>query len=390
MYLLMARVLLGWELGAGSGHTSRLLELADILAARGHEPLVAPQQIGPFAARWPTWQAPVWPRILEALARRHSRRPATLGDSLAFLGLDDPEAMAAMIMAWDRLFTDTRPDVVIAEYAPILQVAAKGRIPMLAFGTGFTLPPDNMPHFPSFFGNSPVVPEASLLSTFNSSLRQTNRRALSALPKIFEADYSLVATFAETDPYRKFRQHAVMAPAICGPIPHSTGKGQEIFIYLNGNLRPPNSFWQGLISSRLPIRMFDPRLNDSDISVLERAGVDVCRKPVPFEEVVARSRLLLSHGGLGFVSSGLIAGLPQIIFPFDTEKLLTAKAVSGKSGCIGASFDGLKADVFSAFLRKAWSDERLHAQAQASAPGFRSRMTRKVEEEAADIVEAMV
>ena len=191
-------------------------------------------------------------------------------------------------------------------------------------------------------------------------------------------------------PIGSFGSTPVMAPAICGPIPHSTGKGQEIFIYLNGNLRPPNSFWQGLISSRLPIRMFDPRLNDSDISVLERAGVDVCRKPVPFEEVVARSRLLLSHGGLGFVSSGLIAGLPQIIFPFDTEKLLTAKAVSGKSGCIGASFDGLKADVFSAFLRKAWSDERLHAQAQASAPGFRSRMTRKVEEEAADIVEAMV
>lgn len=386
----MARILLGWEIGAGNGHTSRLLELAAILATRGHEPLIAAQQIGPFAAHWPTWQAPVWPRLLEALSRRDPRRPATMGDCLAFLGLDDSGAIAAMIMAWDRLLFDTRPDAVIAEYAPILQVAAKDRIPMLAFGTGFTLPPDDMPHFPSFFGDPSVVSEPSLLSTFNNSLRQANRAPLSTLPKIFEADRSLVATFEELDPYRQCRQRPVMAPAVCGSVPPSTGKGEEIFIYFNGNLNPPISFWQGLVNSRLPIRVYDPHLNDSDATKLQRAGIRVSRKPVAFEEIVARSRLLLSHGGLGFVSSGLIAGLPQIIFPFDGEKLLTAKAVAGKSGCLHASFDGLKADVFSASLREAWSDERLQAQARASAPSFKARMTRTVEEEAANIVETML
>ena len=386
----MARILIGWEVGAGNGHTSRLLELASILAARGHEPLIAPQQIGPFAAHWPTWQAPVWPRLLEALSRRDPRRPATLGDCLAFLGLDDPEAMAAMIMAWDRLLFDMRPDAVVAEYAPILQVTAKGRIPTLAFGTGFTLPPDNMPHFPSFFGAPTVVPEPPLLSNFNSSLKRTNRAPLSALPEIFEADHSLVATFEELDPYRQCRQVPVAAPAVCGSVPRSTGQGEEIFVYFNGNLRPPNSFWRGLVNSCLPICVYNPRLNDSDADILQREGFRILRKPAPFEEIVARSRLLMSHGGLGFVSSGLIAGLPQIIFPFDGEKRLTANAIAGRSGCLQASFDGLKADVFAASLRDAWSSDGLQAQARASAPRFESRMTKMVEEEAADIVETMI
>lgn len=386
----MARILLGWEIGAGNGHTSRLLELAAILAARGHQPLFAPQQIGPFAAHWPTWQAPVWPRLLEALSRRERRQPATLGDCLAFLGLDDPEAMTAMILAWDRLLLDARPDAVVAEYAPMLQVAAKGRIPTLAFGTGFTLPPDDMPHFPSFFGDPPIVSEPALLAAFNTSLRQANREPLPTLPKIFEADRSLVATFEELDPYRQFRKRPVSAPAVCGAIPSSTLQGEEILVYFNGSFSPPKPFWQGLIDSRLSVRVYNPQLGEGDASTLQGAGIHVSRKPLPFEEIVARSRLLLSHGGLGFVSSGLVAGLPQVIFPFDGEKMLTAKAIAGKSGCVHATFHNLEAEAFSTFLRETWSDEQLQAQARATAPSFKARMTKKVEEEAADIIETML
>ena len=386
----MARILLGWELGAGNGHISRLLELAAVLAARGHQPLFAPQQIGPFAAHWPTWQAPIWPRLLEPLFRRFPQRPATMGDNLAYLGLDDPEAMAAMIMAWDRVILDAQPDAVIAEYAPMLQLAARGRVPTLAFGTGFSLPPAQMPCFPSLFGNPAVVAEPSLLSTLNVSLRRTNRAPLMALPEIFAADRSLVATFEELDPYRQWRCEPVEAPAICGPVPLTTGEGEELFIYFNGKSERPNTFWQGLVDSRLSVRVYDTILNDDDVTTLERVGIRVVRTPVPFEEIVARSRLLLSHGGLGFVSSGLLAGLPQIIIPFDGEKLLTAEAAVGTGVCLLARFDGLKTDAFAAFLRAAWSDESLHARARAAAPGFRARMTKPVEMEVAEIVETLL
>jgi len=386
----MARILLGWELGAGNGHTSRLLELAAIIAARGHEPLFAPQQIGPFAAHWPTWQAPVWPRLLEPLFRRFPQRPATMGDILAYLGLDDPYAMAAMILAWDRVILDAQPDAIIAEYAPMLQLAAKGRVPTLAFGTGFSLPPAQMPCFPSLFGNPAVVSEPSLLSTLNTSLRRTDRAPLMALPEIFAADHSLVATFKELDPYRQWRRELVGVPAVCGPVPLTTGEGEELFVYFNGKSNRPNTFWQGLVDSRLSVRVHDTILNDDDITMLEGVGIHVARTPIPFDEIVARSRLLISHGGLGFVSSALLAGLPQIIIPFDGEKLLTANAAAVSGACLLASFDRMKSDAFAAFLRAAWSDESLHARARAAAPSFRSRMTKPVEVDAVDIVETLL
>lgn len=386
----MARILLGWELGAGNGHTSRLLDLASILAERGHQPLCAPQQIGPFAAHWPTWQAPVWPRLLEALYRRYPRNPSTMSDALAYLGLDDPQAVTAMILAWDRLLADLKPDAVIAEYAPMLQVAARGRVPTLAYGTGFTLPPADLPQFPSLFGDPPVVPEPALLDSFNGALAKAGRAAFDTLPQLFAGDSILVSTFAELDPYRQWRTGAVKAPTIIGAVPLATDRGEEVFVYFNGRSKRPNAFWQGLANSGLRIRVYDPQLSATDIATLERAGMIVARQPIPFAVIVERSRLLISHGGLGFVSSGLLAGLPQMIFPFDAEKRLTAIAIDGKAGCRHLAFQDLDADRFATLLRESWSDETLRTQARNAAPAYRDRMSKLAGIEAADMVEALL
>lgn len=209
-----------------------------------------------------------------------------MGDNLAYLGLNDLEAMAAMIMAWDRVILDARPDAVIAEYAPMLQLAARGRVPTLAFGTGFSLPPAQMPRFPSLFGNPAVVSEPSLLSTLNLSLRRTDRAPLMALPEIFAADRSLVATFAELDPYRQWRCEPVGAPAVCGPVPLSAGEGEELFVYFNGKSKRPNAFWQGLVDLRLFVRVHDTILNDDDITMLEGVDIRVARTPIPFADIV--------------------------------------------------------------------------------------------------------
>lgn len=386
----MARILIGWELGAGHGHTSRILNLADVLVARGHLPMFAPQQIGPFAAHGATWQAPVWPRMLEPLVRRFSRRPATMGDILGYLGLDQPDSMAAMLMAWDRLLNDAQPDVVVAQYAPMLQLAARRRVPVIAWGTGFSLPPDQLPRFPSFLGESPVCDEPILLAGLNDALSRTGRSPLSTLPEIFAADQSLVSTFSELDPYFNWRSSALGSPAVSGDVPITGGKGDELFIYFNGPARRPNAFWQGLAASRLPVRVFDAQIDNADVEALERANIKVERAPVPFAKVIERSRLLLSHGGLGFVSSGLLAGAPQVIIPFDVEKRLIADALSPRGLCSRGSFDGLDPEKFASFLRSAWEDEGLAQRAMAAAPGFRERATRSSEAELVDMIEALL
>ncbi|MCY7281457.1 MAG: glycosyl transferase-like UDP-glucuronosyltransferase, partial [Sphingomonas bacterium] len=88
----MARVLIGWELGANRGHGVRLAELGANLRGAGHEVVFAVQRIDALsvaeAGGSAVWQAPVSPRMLVSSARR-AEVPATgMADIIARLGMD--------------------------------------------------------------------------------------------------------------------------------------------------------------------------------------------------------------------------------------------------------------------------------------------------------------
>lgn len=386
----MARILLGWELGAGTGHALRLIEIGRILAERGHEPVYAVQNIAAFAGLGaPVWQAPLWPGQLAMLAKPAAVAPATMGDILAAQGLAEPGAFAALIGAWDAILAAVRPDAVAAEFAPALMLAAKGRVPVLGLGTGFSLPPGGMAHMPSLTGAAAVHDEAMLLAHVNRALAASRRGPIAALPAIFAADRELPAAFTELDPYRAFRTDPAGIPSVSGPVPPANPAGEELFVYMNGSQAPPAAFWQGLQMSRLRVRVHDPRLDAADRAALRSAGFVVEDAAIPFAEIAARSRLVLSHCGLGFVSSALIAGLPQILVPFDVETRLIAAAVTRIGVGLSIPFGAMYPAPFAATLRAVASDDALHQRARAAAPAFAGRMIGQSEEQAATIVAEM-
>lgn len=386
----MARILLGWELGAGAGHAVKLLEIGGILASRGHQPVFAVQNIFPFAAAdAPLWQAPLWPSQLAMLARPAMATPATMGDILVALGLVEPGALAAMLGGWDAILTAVRPDAVAAEFAPALMLAARGRVPVLALGTGFSLPPPTMARMPSLTGAAPVHDEETVLAAVNAALVGAGRAAIDTLPAIFTATHALPAAFAEFDPYRPSRLSAAGTPSIMGEVPTADAGGEELFVYMNGAHPRRPGFWQGLHRSGLKVRVHDPRLTEADRALLRGAGFFVEEAPVPFAQVAARSRLVLSHGGLGFASSALIAGLPHIMMPYDIEKRLNADAVVAMGLGIAVPPNSIEAEPFAATLRVAMADDSLHARARAAAPAFAARMTSRSEEQAATIAAAI-
>jgi rhamnosyltransferase subunit B len=361
-------------LGAGRGHAVRLAALERALAARGHEVIFAVQQIGSIATG-EVWQAPLWPGQLTTLARRAATTPATMGDILAVLGLGDPGAASALIGAWDRMLAKIQPDVAVAEFAPGLMLAAHGRVPLLAIGTGFALPPPAMDRFPSLTGKPPVHEEGQLLQTVNQALARWGRSPRRALPGIFEADRTHAGVFTELDPYRRWRSEPVVAPSAIRPSRIASGDGAELFVYMNASEARPAAFWHGLVASRLKVRLYDPSLTPADREILANAGILVESQPVAFEMIVARSRLLLSHCGLGFVSSALMAGLPQILAPYDIEKRLIAASVEEMGLGRRMTFASLDAAAFAQFLRETFADDALSRRARAAAPGFRSRMS---------------
>lgn len=360
------------------------------LSARGHEAIVAAQQIGAVPEGVAAWQAPLWPRQLSALARPSAVTPATMGDILAALGLGEPGTARAMIGAWDRILAAVRPDAAIAEFAPGLSLACFGRVPLLSVGTGFALPPADLDRFPSLTGQPTVHDEARLLEIVNAALAVHGRSPRSALPEIFQADRELAAVFTELDPYRPWRKSIPGFPATAMSEEIASGEGDELFVYMNGREARPNALWQGLAKSGLKVRIYDPMLSPSDSGILARAGLIVETRPVSFDLIAARSRLVVSHGGLGFVCAALMAGLPQILLPFDIEKRMIAASVETLGLGHRREYGAIEAESFAGLLRSSFGDTALIERARAAASGFRGRFRRTANQEVADVVEELL
>jgi rhamnosyltransferase subunit B len=384
----MSTILIGWELGANRGHLVRMGELARRLAATGHRVVLASQRLSrevELPANVVMWQAPLWPRLLSTVGGAGGPAPNTMGDILARLGLDQPETLPALIAAWRELLHAVRPDLVIADFAPALLCAARGRLPSLSVGLGFDCVPAHLDHFPSLTGLPPVFDEAQLLDQVRRGLAALGAEPIERLPQLFEADRVLAGSFAELDSYAKWRREPVVAPSVAHPVGEAAG-GEEIFVYADPVLLRSGVFWEGLVRAALPVRVYAQGASPAQQSELEKLGFRVERAPIPFARIATRSRLTMSYGGLGFVSSALAAGVPTVVVHYDLEKGLTGQAVTRLQLGGHVHLSQIKPDAFVTSLRQLYANDSFQRRAQELAPGFRARLTPGQEEVAAAAV----
>lgn len=391
----MAHILLGWEFGGNRGHAMRLVQLADRLKARGHQVSFALQRVDaitPVEAKGSAiWPAPVSPRLLVNTTRPKTAAPNTMGDILARLGFDDPSIVAASLRAWQLLFNAIKPDLIVAEYAPFLLMAARGRVKTVAVGTGFDAPPSEMPRFPSLTGKPAAIDEEQTLAAVNLGLAQLGGQRLTALPELFTATAEISATFTEMDPYAEWRIRRLAMPTVPLPPPViAPGSGGEVFVYAPELVPVDAALWKGLATSKLPVRVHIPMVSDAYLAELGRMGFIVERDPVDFPLIAQRSRLLVSHGGHGFVCSGLLAGLPQVICHYDLEKLGHAHAVARlKLGGFVPLWQ-IQPEPFAASLVRLYRDDALAARARAAASDFHARHAKSLETVVTEAVEALL
>ena len=377
----MARILLGWELGANRGHLVRLAEIARALVAQGHDVHAALQNVYGAAAIFPPgvqiWQAPVWPRLIVNVARLEGPPVATMGDILVRLGLDRGEALEGLVTAWDSLFRAIRPDAVVSDFAPVLLRAAWGRIPSIAVGTGFERVPGNLAHFPSLNGAPAVHDEAETLARVNDTLVRLGRPAMAGLPALFAADVSLAGTFREIDVYRDSRAEPPISPTIGAAVPPvSDGAGEEVFVYGFERIMADAALWDGLARSGLRIRVHIPRVSQALQQRFAALGFAFEPHPLPFARIAERSRLVVSHGGHGFVCSALLAGVPHVVTPYDLEKQIHADRVTALGLGGQVKLQAIKAAPFAESLRAIHADPGFGSRARAAAPGFHAQMGR--------------
>lgn len=386
----MARILIGWELGANMGHVARMRDLVDALLARGHHVAIALQRIDAlnFAEdrRLRLWQAPVWPRLLANTARPTAGEPATIGDILFRLGLGRHGTLSALLGGWDAILAAERPDLVISDFAPALLMAARGRIRSIAIGTGFTCPPASGPHFPPLGAAKPAIAEDELLDTVDAELAIAGRPPLETLPALFASDDQLICSFRELDPYRSVTGRTHFAPQVMPPVAAPNGAGgDEIFVYGFTLIGASATLWQALAACGHRVRVHLPDPTPEHLAVMRAGGLIFEPKPLPFPLIAQRSRIVVSHGGLGFASSALLAGLPQVVTFYDLEKRLTAEALEEGGLGIGTLLYDLDATAFGQLLGQAMANDAMAARCRDAAAAFHSRMERTADARILDI-----
>jgi UDP:flavonoid glycosyltransferase YjiC (YdhE family) len=396
------RILLAWELGSGQGHIFRLNSIAQTLRQRGWQPVFALQRLdgaaGEALGAEQSHQAPIWPGLTDEAAFRLPGRGVSLADNLGSVGMRSSDAVKHMLDEWDGLFALIRPDTVVADFAPACLVAARGRIPSVAVGNGFTLPPATLEHFPNLDpdGRAPYLDDAELCTAFNDTLKASDRRPLQFLPEIFSADRSCVATFTELDPYAGARRHAPSAPWVPEWNRSQSMQREELFVYLGAkqSIQPHVlSALARVAKSDVPVRVHIPHLEDEARDWLVENGLVYEPEPVPFDDIQARARMVLSLGSLGFVSCALAAGIPQIVVPTALAMELTGIAVERLK--VARTFrvdprNPLVPGLLGQAILEAFQNQDLSEMAQQLAPAFAHRLDERPSEIVADLVGELI
>ena len=368
------RALLAWEYGSGHTHTANLLAVARRLREVGFECLATlqdPRAGRAFAAlAIPTVQGWLWPHS-RRFARHDRERPyAGFVDLLGNLGLGEADAVEAALVHYDGLFWLFDPDLVLAENAPGAHLAARGRCPTLAFGFGQFLPPVVDSRLPSS-GAPASWAEDEILSGLDEGLRRAGRPPLPALAELFRTEAAIPFGPAAFDLHTPLRTVPALPAHVAGFEPGMrAASGTEVFVYLHGFAVRLPAVLAALVCLRRPVRAHVPDLDPDDRALLAQSGAILEDDPLPVGRIVARSRCLVHHGGVGLTAAGLSAGLPQVILSRQLDNRIAGEFVA-RDG-LGAHrwlWEATTAWIVAA-ARRACDDADLSARCLARAPEF--------------------
>lgn len=357
----MSRILFAWELGGNYGHLSKLIPLARLLQQRGHEPVfvvrdlaVATVLIGKEFTCLQT------PRPSESI--RQPRVPVSYADILSGAGLSDRNTLNGMLHAWQGIFDLVKPDVVIAQFAPTVILAARqASLPTLQMDTGFECPPEIEP-YPSFrpwmkiSRETLLEREEELLQTVNAVCSQNYNNLRMAL----RPDVALLTTVPELDHYPGRRGGRYIGPLFSidsgEELAWQTTDAKRIFVYLRPFPELPlllNELKQSQAELIAVIPGIDHKLSDSFSGERFR----IVSGQVRLDRLLSQADLVVSHGGHGLTSASLLQGVPSLVIPTMIEQWMTARnlerlkigrgvtrAALRKQGC-GNALDGLLGDA---------------------------------------------
>jgi UDP:flavonoid glycosyltransferase YjiC (YdhE family) len=328
------RILLAWELGAGLGHLMPMRLLAATLRRRGHRVFLALRDLQSArralgAESLDLLQAPV---LLGA-----PLRPVKVQLSYASLlhncGFDDTAGLTARLQAWRTLVQSLSIDALVAVHAPTALAAASSlRLPAATLGTGFVLPPAQVP-FPPYFPEKGVREdslqrnEAVVLGVLNGAMAELAGEPLPNLATLFRRAHPALLSYPELDHYMLPRSIPYLGqPDFSQGLPVRWGPRPEkrVFAYL----RPFPGLHELLLALQNLKAQVLVHVGDLDPARLKaylRPGLVVSSSPAHLRQVAADCDAYVGYAPHGSTAEMLLAGKPGLLIPNNVERQLVAQ-----------------------------------------------------------------
>lgn len=335
----MVRIFLATEADEGLGHVAPWSGFVAQALERGYEVHMAAPDVGLlYASIGKQHDIPLWssPSVVRSTQRQQNSAKAVRSwpELLVSLGYAQAHALLGAVSAWRSILMRVQPQVVVADYAPALLLAAKTlSIPSLEVGGGFCVPP-MQPEFCNFPGissnNRQAIQDADtqLTAAINACLAQFNMRGIASARDMQSWPVSrVVLSPAELDPYGP--RHDVVYAGLLTPDvrnPAVTLPNQPwppIVGYLKANTPGLEILLDEIEQSGHDALIYVAGLHDT--SLPRYRHVQLTEQPFALADALLQADFYVSNGGLHGLGQALESGCWPVVVPQQAEQIATAR-----------------------------------------------------------------
>ncbi len=290
---------------------------------------------------------------------------ATYGELVSEFLMIEEGAFAFRLASWEKIVRDFDPHLIIAEYAPGLSLFARGRWPVLAVGTGYTMPPPEMASFPPIAKmNRPLyASEPEIVDRLNRDLAKIGARTIERLPQLNEADAYGLRTIPIFDPYAAYRHQPYLGVEIPGGSPTPRANPSGGIAYFHEDTQLHDNVLDGLLNANAdmlaylgsPLRRVAKKFSGSRVHLSAR--------PLKLHNDMPGKAFAVHKGGLGFSVAAVLAGVPQVVLHGHEENWFNAKVIVEAGAGVSARYKDINASVLSEAIDRVVESSAMHERA---------------------------
>lgn len=319
----MATILLGSELGTGSAALAPLLVLARAFKTLGHRPVLALRDAASpnmFLARhgFGTLQAPIWG------AEAAIPEAADYATVLRTIGFLDADRVAQVAARWRQLTDHYNPALVVAHWSPGLALAARERLPAVAVGDGFAVPPVDGGVFPPLGEAAAEPSQYDLLAATNAAQAMRGEPAIQSATEIVAGAEPFPCVLPDLDPYHETRGRPAVGPLdpLAEPAPDPVGT--RVFVQLMAHFYDADAVLSAIGMAGMTASAWVRGVSQDFLKEFGWPGVELLTTPPDAPREIVNAAVVVHNGYLPLTTLCLSLGRPQVIIPDGAEAAINA------------------------------------------------------------------